>query len=458
MVPLVPTYFSDWKDTLLRPRIKKGEYAQFAAQAEHREVLGRLSLKNTLHHALQTFPREAYLFILASLMNSVGSALMWPLTTIYVHNVLHRSYGEAGFVLFCQSLAGVAGQFLGGALFHRLGAKRLIVGSLFLTGFAQFGLIFAKAWSPYIAMMTTVGLLNSITMPAVNAFIGFRWRDQQYRLFNAIYVSNNIGVAIGTSIAGVLAAISFNLTFLFNGVSTVAFAAFFYVFIRRMNIDETSDLSLGVPLQGAEQSIRFLPGDYRLYLFISLGTMLISVSTSAWNSGVAPFLNQKGLPVTTYSLLWTVNGLVILLGQPLLALLNRFVMKTLYLRLIGSAVFYAIGFSFMLFWHGLYFDFVFGMVVATLGEMSISPTSPALITQTAGRAAPFYLGLVGGFGSAGRLIGPVLFGNLFDFFGLNPILTIAAGSTVVAAILFLVHQNVKTRVNSPLQNDSTLSV
>lgn len=373
-------------------------------------------------------------------MNSVGSALMWPLTTIYVHNVLHRSYGEAGFVLFCQALAGVLGQFLGGALFHRLGAKRLIVGSLLLTGLSQFGLIFSKSWIPYIAMMTLVGLLNSITMPAVNAFIGFRWQKQQYRLFNAVYVSNNIGVAIGTSIAGILAAVSFNLTFFFNGFSTVAFSIFFYVFIRRMNFEQTDELSLTVPLHTGEQSIGLLLRNYRLYLFLALGTMLVSLATSAWNSGVAPFLNQEGRPVALYSFLWTVNGIVILVGQPLLALLNRFVMKTLYLRLVGSAIFYAAGFAFILVWHGAYVDFIVGMIVATLGEMSISPTSPALITQTTGRSAPFYLGVAGGFGSIGRLIGPILFGNLFDFFGLYPITLTATISTAVAAILFLIQR------------------
>lgn len=381
---------------------------------------------------------------------------MWPLTTIYVHNVLHRSYGEAGFVLFCQSLAGVVGQFLGGALFHQLGAKRLIVGSLLLTGIAQFGLIFSKAWVPYIGMMTLVGLLNSITMPAVNAFIGFRWHEAQYRLFNAVYVSNNMGVAIGTSIAGVLAAISFALTFLFNGVSTIAFAIFFYIFIRKLRIDETSDLSLTVPLQSSEHSWTVLLGKYRLYLFLALGTMLVSVATSAWNSGVAPFLNQEGQPVATYSFLWTVNGLVILFGQPLLAVLNKFIMKTLYSRLMGSALFYAVGFGIILMLHGRYVDFVGGMIVATLGEMLIAPSSPALITQTTGRSAPFYLGLVGGFGSAGRLIGPVLFGNLFDFSGLNPILLIATGSTLVATLSFGIHRHLQPRRHTRIDQSKSL--
>ncbi|RIV22933.1 MFS transporter [Alicyclobacillaceae bacterium I2511] len=391
----------------------------------------------------QSYPRESYMFVTASLVNSVGSSLMWPLITIYVHNVLGRSYGEAGFVLFCQSFAAILGQFIGGSLFHKLGPKRLIVGSLLLTGGAQISLVFAKAWVPYIIAMSMVGFLNSVTMPAISAFIGFRWPKYRYRLFNLVYVSNNAGVALGTTLAGVLAAVSFNLTFWFNGLSTLLFGSFFYLFLRKTAMEDISELPTGsVGSPRSEGSVRLLV-NYRNYLFMGLGSLLITLSTSAWISGVAPFLNQQGLPLTSYSFLWTVNGVVILVGQPLTTLLNRFVTQSLYARLVASGSFYAVGFALMLFWHGSYIDFVVGMVITTFGEMMIAPTTPALITQTTGRDAPFYLGAVGGLGSAGRLLGPLVFGNLFDGFGLEPILWITSASTCGAVVFFFFHRQVR---------------
>ncbi|MCL6441936.1 MAG: MFS transporter [Alicyclobacillus sp.] len=391
---------------------------------------------------LNTYPQESYVLILASLVNSAGSALMWPLTTIYVHNILHRSYADAGFVLLFQSLAGIVGQFLGGSLYHRLGARKLIVGSLLLSGCAQFSLIFAKAWLPYLTAMVLNGFLNAVTMPSVNAFIGFRWREQRIRLFNAVYVFNNIGVAIGTTLAGLLAAISFDLTFLFNSVSTVGFSIFFYVFMRSMQMD-AADLDVNVSLQADDGSILSLLRDYRMYLFVAIGTLLVSVATSAWNSGVAPFLNSEGLSPARYSFLWTVNGIVIIIGQPFTSLLNRWVTKTLYGRLIGSGAFYAAGFGLMLIWHHEYVYFIIGMIVCTFGEMSLNPTVPAIISQTTGKSAPFYLGLVGGFTSMGRIIGPPLFGHMSDVLGVSPILAVAALATTAAAVSFTVHRAVR---------------
>ena len=394
---------------------------------------------------LNAYPKDAYVFMFASFMNSTGSALMWPLITLYVHNVLHRSYGEAGLVLFFQSFASMLGQFAGGGLYYKLGVKNLVIGSLILQGCAQIGLILAKAWLPYVGVMALNGFLMAITMPTISAFIGFRWPKQQYRLFNVIYVSNNAGVAVGTTLAGILAAFSFNLTFALNGLSTFAFAAFFFVYFRRIDLSHGNNMNVGLSPYSEETSTWTLLKNYRLYLFISLGSLLIWFSTSSWNSAVAPYLNQKGMSLSSYSFLWTLNGLMILFGQPATTVYNRFVAKSLGSRLISSAFFYALAFFFMWVCHGAYYDFVIGMLVATLGEMLISPSIPALVAQTTGASAPFYLGLVGGFGSVGRLAGPVLFGNLFDMFGISPILLLTTAATFMAVLFFVVQKRLLHR-------------
>lgn len=395
---------------------------------------------------LTGYPKESYVFIVASLLNAIGNAMLWPLITIYVHNDLHRSYAEAGLVLLLQSSAGILGQFIGGGLYHRLGPKRLIVSSLLLTGLAQLSLVFAKAWVPYICVMVLNGLLVSITMPAVNAFVGLRWPEHSARLFNSIYVFNNMGVAIGTSLAGVLAAISFNLTFLIDGFSTAGFGLFFLLFLNRIHIGKHSRMEVGIPRQAAESSLPRLLKNYRLYLFLSLGSMLVMMSTSAWNTGVAPYLNSKGLSPAVYSFLWTINGIVIVVGQPFTSFLNKRITRTLYTRLISSAVFYGVGFSFMWSLHASYMDLIAGMIVCTFGEMLLNPSIPAIVSQTTGRSAPFYLGLVGGVGSIGRLVGPPLYGVLFDLYGVTPILLVSTIATAIGAGLFVIHRTLRVSI------------
>jgi len=394
---------------------------------------------------IQGYPKEIHAFILASFVNSTGNSLMWPLTTIYVHNILHRTYGEAGLVLLLQSLAGVVGQIFGGALFHRLGVKLLVIGSLLLTGLSQLSLIFAVTWPLYLSLMIINGFLIAVTMPVINAFIGFQWPEHRSTMFNVIYVSNNIGVAFGTMIAGVLASFSFALTFLFNGSSTILFALFFSFYLRKISLRDTDELVIGQttpdPVLGAGQMLM----SYKVYLFLALGSMTLWFATAQWNSGVAPYINQRGMSMEMYSFLWTVNGIFILVGQPLTTWLNRRFTKSLSSRLVVSTLCYFVGFAYILFLYHQYVHLVIGMVICTVGEMLISPTIPEFLTAETGQAAPFYLGVVGGFSSVGRLVGPYVYGNMFDRLGIVPIFILTTVVTLLSALLFMMHSVLNKR-------------
>lgn len=62
---------------------------------------------------LQNYPKEVKIFLIASLINATGSALMWPLVTMYVFDELGRSMSDAGLVILIQSVGGIVGQLLG---------------------------------------------------------------------------------------------------------------------------------------------------------------------------------------------------------------------------------------------------------------------------------------------------------------------------------------------------------
>jgi len=103
-----------------------------------------------------------------------------------------------------------------------------------------------------------------------------------------------------------------------------------------------------------------------------------------------------------------------------------------------SAVFYLSSYIVILMTHN-YPGLVLAMVLATLGKMLISPAIPAFISDHAGRAAPFYIGLSGGVGAIGRVIGPYTMGLLYDGGGLIPVAWLATGTAVIGVLFFIVH-------------------
>ncbi|WP_339311891.1 MFS transporter [Paenibacillus sp. FSL M7-0896] len=385
---------------------------------------------------MQAYPKEIKVFLIASLINATGSALMWPLVTMYVFDELGRSMKDAGIVLLVQSLGGIAGQLLGGSLYHKVGVNRLIVGALAMNALTLFALPWASgSWSVFIIVMGMMGLFNSLSLPAIQAFIGFRFAEQRAELFNIIYVANNIGVALGTALSGFLG--NYMLSFVLNGVTSAVFAGFFFVYLRKVGTAPAHSTVSKKQPQHEVSGWRLL-GHIRIYLFMAVGSMFLLIGNSIWNSGVSPFIISEGWSKQLYGFLWTLNGVLIFAAQPLVSLIKRGFAQTSTAQMTASAVFYLGGYAVILFMPS-YPGMLLGMVLATLGEMLISPAMPSFISEHAQRSAPFYLGLSGGIGAIGRVIGPYLMGVQFDRGGLAPTGWLACGMAVLSVGFFALH-------------------
>lgn len=452
---------------------------------------------------MSKYTGEMKVFIWASMINSTGGALMWPLTTLFVHTQLNRPLADAGFVILMQMLGGFFGQLLGGGLYYRLGVRRLLIGALAATSLLQLSLVVTAHadWWLYVMTMTVLGLTNSASMPAIQSFVGFRWADRRDELFNVIYVGNNVGVALGTALSGVLADISFNLTFVLNGLTSAGFALFFYRFLRGQNEESAAagavrgTAAKGTPVNGApvngvsangtsvngasadvtpvqresagganveektaaaraqrgilpERSIWEKLAAYRIYLFMSVGTLFIWLANSLWGTGVAPHIADQGMNFSMYSLLWTLNGVLIFAAQPITSWMKRTIAAPLTSQLTWSAIFY--GLAYVVIWFlPFYSGFLLAMALATLGEMLVSPAVPAFLSARAGREAPFYMGVSGGIASIGRMIGPYVLGLTYDHGGLDGVSFISVLIAVLAVLSFIMHAALQRKERAP---------
>lgn len=467
---------------------------------------------------MSKYTGEMKVFIWASMINSTGGALMWPLTTLFVHTQLNRPLADAGFVILMQMLGGFFGQLLGGGLYYRLGVRRLLIGALAATSLLQLSLVVTAHadWWLYVTTMTVLGLTNSASMPAIQSFVGFRWADRRDELFNVIYVGNNVGVALGTALSGVLADISFNLTFVLNGLTSAGFALFFYRFLRGQNEEAAAAGAVngaavkGAPVNGTSvdgasvngvsangatvndaqingasvngsmadgSSVKGDPADganreektaaaraqrgvlperslweklsaYRIYLFMSVGSLFIWLANSLWGTGVAPHIADQGMNFSMYSLLWTLNGVLIFAAQPITSWMKRTIAVPLTSQLTWSAIFY--GLAYVVIWFlPFYSGFLLAMALATLGEMLVSPAVPAFLSARAGRDAPFYMGVSGGIASIGRMIGPYVLGLTYDHGGLDGVSFISVVIAVLAILSFVAHAALQRKERSP---------
>ncbi|WP_040949903.1 MFS transporter [Gorillibacterium massiliense] len=407
---------------------------------------------------LSSYSKEIKVFLAAGLINAIGGSLMWPLISMFVFDELGRSMKDAGLVILIQALGGIAGQLLGGALYHKIGVQRLIVGALAMNTAGLLSLpLISNDWNVFVPMMGFIGFCNALSMPAIQAFVGFRFPERRAELFNVIYVANNIGVAVGTALSGFLAEWSYNMSFILNGASSGVFAVFFLFYLRNSGgqRNEQPQAAAAKKITGAipgKMGAGALLGHYRIYLFIGLGGLMLQVGNSIWNTGVSPSILAAGMSKSNYGYLWTLNGILIFAAQPFITLVKKIAAKSVTAQMTASSIFYLAGYAVILLLP-TYSGFILGMILATFGEMLIAPAVPAFLSEHGGRNAPFYIGLVGGIGSVGRVFGPYVMGSLYDAGGLSPTAYLAVITAAVSVAMYHI-QTLISRRNSQLDEAS----
>ena len=168
-------------------------------------------------------PRALWLLIIGMAVNVTGSSFLWPLNTIYIHDHLGKSLTVAGVVLMLNAGATVIGNLFGGTLFDKIGGYKSILLGILIALLALIGLTIWHGWPAYIIFLTIIGFGTGIVFPSMFAMAGTVWKEGGRKAFNAIYVAQNLGVAVGASLGGFVADYSFQLIFLANTIMYVIF-------------------------------------------------------------------------------------------------------------------------------------------------------------------------------------------------------------------------------------------
>lgn len=344
---------------------------------------------------------------LASLLNNTGAAFLWPLTTMYMHNYLHESLTTAGVVMLLMSICMMVGNYLGGWLFDHWDQYHTAVLGVTISTVAIFTLIFAHGWPWFAVLMMLNSLGDGINMTIVNSY-GSLVSDHSSRyVFNYIYMAFNVGVVIGTLAVGVLLPISVVLVFT---VATVFYflLALVVVFALKVRVP----LPPKTPRSREKLASRSHQQALVLIWLILLNFVTIHLSYSLWESVMAVHMTNMGIPFYAYSLLWTLNWVLIIVGQPLVNKLSPYVRLSSQI-MVGILIF-ASSFLLLIFARNLW-AFVLDFVLLTIGEMASFAGLPAWIAQlTTVNEAGHYQGLLNIMMSIGRAIGPLYGGFVID--------------------------------------------
>lgn len=259
------------------------------------------------------------------------------------------------------------------------------------------------------------------------AMSGAVWKDGGRKAFNAIYVAQNLGVAVGAALGGIVADFSFKLIFVANLFMYIVFMAIAYFGYK--NIADRDGVQTSIlqenPSAGMNKKLKAL-------LILCIGYLLCWVAYVQWQTTIASYTQEINITLTQYSLLWTVNGALIVVGQPVLNVFLKRFGRSLKSQMVLGMLIFVVAFI-VAANSGSFSGFMAGMIILTAGEMLIWPAVPTIASELAppGREG-FYQGIVNSTATGGRMIGPLLGGILVDLYGMSMLFIILIGLFVIS--------------------------
>ncbi|MGG5773190.1 MDR family MFS transporter [Bacillus subtilis] len=384
-------------------------------------------------------PRALKILVIGMFINVTGASFLWPLNTIYIHNHLGKSLTVAGLVLMLNSGASVAGNLCGGFLFDKIGGFKSIMLGIAITLASLMGLVFFHDWPAYIVLLTIVGFGSGVVFPASYAMAGSVWPEGGRKAFNAIYVAQNAGVAVGSALGGVVASFSFSYVFLANAALYLVFFFIVYFGFRNIQTGDASQTSV-LDYDAVNSKAKFAA-----LIILSGGYVLGWLAYSQWSTTIASYTQSIGISLSLYSVLWTVNGILIVLGQPLVSFVVKKWAESLKAQMVIGFIIFIVSFS-MLLTAKQFPMFLAAMVILTIGEMLVWPAVPTIANQLAPKGKEgFYQGFVNSAATGGRMIGPLFGGVLVDHYGIKAlVLSLLVLLLISIATTFLYDKRLKS--------------
>jgi len=374
------------------------------------------SVLDRLRRLNAAYPRQFWVLFWGMLLNASGTSMIWPFLTIYMRERFDLPLTSVALVLTMNSMIGLVSSFIAGAVVDRVGRKGAMVASLAITSLTMFGLSLADSLPVWVALMAVNGAFAPLYRVGVDSMaadlIPSPNRPSAYALLR---MSMNLGVAIGPTIGGFVAAISYSWAF--RGASaaqglfallllaTVAETAPFRAALR------TAETKIKRPAEkfaGYERVLR----DRRFMGFAAAYTLAGMCYAMMWMLLPVYAKDNFGVPENMYGFIPATNAImVVLLQYGVTGITRRF--NTLWVLAVGS-LFFAVGVG-SVGWGAGWAAFLISMVIASIGELIVVPTSSTL---TADLAPPEmrgrYMSIYSLTHSLGIGIGPVIGGLLND--------------------------------------------
>ena len=384
-------------------------------------------LKN-IQRTFHRYPQQFWLLFFGMFIAMMAGTMIWPLMLVYVSKRLSMPLAQGASLITINAIVGVIFTFFAGPFTDKFGRKWIMVVGLVINGVGYVFMVWADSYAYFAILMVVTGFSNPLFRVGADAMLtDIIPEEQRLDAFALTRMAKNVGVSMGPAIGGILAGISYNISYI-SAASAMLIFSLLVTFWAKETLptkEETPTITLSSQPKGYLGMLKDKEFVTMILLY-SLGWIMVAL---IWLLLPVYANQQYGIPENRYGLIPTVNGLMVILFQ---VLVTKQTKRFQPLSMITLGMFlYALGTGSIALSNG-FWGFMVSIVIVTIAELIIVPTSSAYV---ANRAHPEmrgrYMGIYNLSWSFARGVGPVMGGLLSDNFG--PV-SIWHGGFVVGAL------------------------
>jgi MFS family permease len=387
-----------------------------------------------LQNTYDQFPRTYWVVVGTHFIDVIGNTLLNPFFALYVTQKFHVGMTQAGIILATNSIAGVIGSTIGGAMADRYGRRGIILFGLVVSALSGLTLGFVNKFYLFYGLSVFVGLMGSSAQPAHQAMVAdLLPADKRSEGFGILRVVSNFAWIIGPTIGGFLASFNFLYLFLSDAVISIITALLVFRLLpetKPQPKDKTESESLSQTLRGYTQAF----SDHPFLAFIFASILMILVYQQMYSSLSVFLRDVHHVDPQFYGLIMSSSAVTVVLFQ---FSVSRIVKRyPPFLMMATATFFYMIGFTMYGFVATIPL-FIVAMVIITIGEMVGMPTSNSLAASFAPEdKRARYMAIFGLTWAVPSMIGPWAAGLVFDNYNPNYVWYIGGMLCVVAIMAF----------------------
>jgi MFS family permease len=351
------------------------------------------------HSRIDGLPAPYWWLWLGTLINRAGTFIE-PFAILYLTGPRHLSIATAGTVVTVWGAGSVFSQPLGGYLTDRIGRRTTLSLGMFAVALALGLLSLARGLPAIMAAALFLGVVGDIYRPASSATVAdLLDGEQRTRAFALQFWAINLGFSVAALSAGLLVQLGFGTLFAVDALTSLLFGL---VVLRK--VPETRPAS-AVRHEHEEPAWRLMLRDRMLLALVALFLCYATLYGQVYVT-LPLAVRDAGLGTGSYGLIMAVNGIVIVIVQPLvlnlIARARRTVLLPGTILLVGGGI--ALSGVCNSTW-----AFALTVVVWTLGEIGQTTALMALVASIAPEALRGrYMGAVGLAWGASAMLAPFL--------------------------------------------------